>query len=214
MPSEYLRLGSKYGGWWIDCRILSGQPIMIDCGLGEDLSFPTAFLSRFGGRVIGVEPNPRSLAYCDKYVSDSMRILPKAFWSDSGNVLNFHLPRAQEQLPKGADGVSGSILDSHVYAGGGTITVETISFSDVLQQEQIDECDVLKMDIEGAEYEVLNSLCGSGEISRTKQLLVEFHHGVTNYKVSDTYQMISTLASKRFDLIHTEGRNYIFRRNA
>jgi FkbM family methyltransferase len=140
-----------------------------------------------------------------------MYVIPQAFWSESGNTLTFHLPRPQEQLPKGADGVSGSILDSHSYVGDESISVKTVSLAEILKREQRTQCDVLKMDIEGAEYEVLEALCNSGDISLAKQLLVEFHHGVTTYCMADTERLVSILGDKKFKLIHTEGRNYIFR---
>ena len=191
--------------------MLSADPLLIDCGLGEDISFPVSFLARFGGRVAGVEPNPRSLEYCKNILPKGMYVIPQAFWSESGNTLTFHLPRPQEQLPKGADGVSGSILDSHSYVGDESISVKTVSLAEILKREQRTQCDVLKMDIEGAEYEVLEALCNSGDISLAKQLLVEFHHGVTTYCMADTERLVSILGDKKFKLIHTEGRNYIFR---
>lgn len=211
LPRGYLRLGSRYGGWWLDQRILSPTPLLIDCGLGEDISFPVSFLQRFGGSVVGVEPNPRSLEYCKHAAPEQMRIIPRAFWIDSGSTLTFHLPRPQAQLPKGADGVSGSILDSHAYVGDDSISTQTISLAEILKQEQRDACDVLKMDIEGAEYEVLEALCNSKEIALAKQLLVEFHHGATNYAQADTDRIVSMLKARDFSLVHTEGRNYIFR---
>ena len=59
LPHGYERLGTRYGGWWLDTRRVGAQPLLIDCGLGEDISFPAAFLRRFAGaRVIGVDPNP------------------------------------------------------------------------------------------------------------------------------------------------------------
>lgn len=213
LPGGYTRLGTRHGGWWLDRRLLSAAPLLIDCGLGEDISFPTAFLAKFGGKVVGVEPNPRSLEYCRRVMPQGMRIIPQAFWSEPGITLTFHLPRPQNQLPEGADGVSGSILDSHDYVGEEEISVATTSFAEILRQEQRTECDVLKMDIEGAEYEVLKSLCDSGDIARAKQLLFEFHHGVTAYSMADTEATVAMLEAKNFRLVHTEGRNYFFRRN-
>ena len=191
-------------------RLLTSTPLLIDCGLGEDISFPTAFLAQFGGKVVGVEPNPRSLEYCSKATPQGMRIIPQAFWSEPGITLTFHLPRPQDQLPKGADGVSGSVLDSHDYVGEEEISVLTTSLTEILNQEQLAECDVLKLDIEGAEYEVLKSLCSSGNVAHVKQILVEFHHGVTSYSMADTERTVAMLEASNFRLAHTEGRNYIF----
>ena len=61
LPRGYRRLGTRYGGWWVDTRAVGKNPLVIDCGLGEDISFPLAFLAKCGGTVIGIEPNPKSL---------------------------------------------------------------------------------------------------------------------------------------------------------
>lgn len=96
--------------------------------------------------------------------------------------------------------------------GDESISVNTISFTEILKQERSEECDVLKLDVEGAEYPVLEALCNNGDIALAKQLLVEFHHDVTTYSMADTERIVALLGSKNFKLVHTEGRNYIFRR--
>jgi FkbM family methyltransferase len=212
LPRGYRRLGTRYGGWWVDTTRLGKAPLLIDCGLGEDISFPLAFLQAFGGKVIGVEPNPRSLKYCEERIRGDMRVIPKAFWSESGKNLEFFLPRAQQDLPKGADGVSGSLDGSHEYAGGSRLEVETTSLAEILQQCARAQCDVLKMDIEGAEYGVLEQLCRSGEIRNASQVLIEFHHKVTGHSLEDTRRAVEQLQRSGFQLVHTEDRNYIFRR--
>jgi FkbM family methyltransferase len=216
LPRGYERLGTRYGGWWLDTTLVGPQPLLIDCGLGEDISFPTAFLQRFpGARVIGVDPNPRSLAYCRSHCPAGMDILPKAFWTTAGENVVFHLPRAQEHLPKGADGVSGSLEASHEYVDGGErIETQTVDLDTLLAHASRTECDVLKLDIEGAEYDLLAALIDSGRIRAARQVLVEFHHGVTRHVLDDTHRTVVKLAAAGFPLVHIEGRNYIFRRDA
>lgn len=214
LPRGFRRLGTRYGGWWIDVTAIGDSPLLIDCGLGADISFPVAFLEHFGGRVIGVDPNPKSLAYCRQRCPPGMEIRANAFWKVAGESLTFHLPRPKEQLPKGADGVSGSLLDSHEYvAGGDAITVTTTSLAELLADAGRHECDVLKLDIEGAEYEVFAALCRTGEILRARQILVEFHHRVTDHSIEQTLATAKSIEHAGFRLIHVEGRNYIFRRH-
>lgn len=216
LPRGYERLGTRYGGWWLDTRLVGPHALLIDCGLGEDISFPTAFLRRFAAaRVIGVDPNPRSLAYCRAHCPPGMEILANALWTRGGETIAFHLPRAQEHLPQGADGVSGSLEASHEYVAGGTrIETQTVDLGDLLARAGRSECDVLKLDIEGAEYALLDALVASGGIRAARQLLVEFHHGVTRHGADDTRQIVGRLAAAGYRLVHTEGRNYIFRRDA
>lgn len=215
LPRGYERLGTRYGGWWLDTRLVGSRPLLIDCGLGEDISFPVAFLQRFAdARVIGVDPNPRSLAYCRAHCPSGMEILAKALWTTAGETLAFHLPRSQEHLPKGADGVSGSLDSSHEYvAGGERIEAQSIDLDGLLAHAGRTECDVLKLDVEGAEYALLEALIGSGRIDAARQVLVEFHHGATRHTLDDTLRIVGRLAAAGHQLMHTEGRNYIFRRN-
>ena len=214
LPRGYARLGTRYGGWWIDTRAIGPQPLLIDCGLGVDISFPAAFLQRFAGAsVIGVDPNPRSLAYCRAHCPPGMEILDAAFWTSHGEPVVFHLPRAQDQLPKGADGVSGSLDASHEYvAGGERIETRTVDLDHLLERAGRSECAVLKLDIEGAEYALLDALTANGRIRAARQVLIEFHHRVTRHTLEDTQGAVAKLAAAGFRLVHTEGRNYIFRR--
>ena len=214
LPRGYVRLGTRYGGWWIDTKIIGHRALLIDAGLGEDISFTAAFLARFSGSsAIGIEPNPRSLAYCHAQPLSGLEIRERALWTRAGETLTFHLPRPQQALPKGADGVSGSLFDTHDYVeGGDTLNVTTTDLASILAEAGHSECDVLKLDIEGAEYEVLSQLCLSGEIRRARQVLIEFHHGVTHYSAADTHAAAERICDCGFRLVHTEGRNFIFRR--
>src|SRR6266508_6196347 len=99
LPRGYARLGTKYGGWWIDGDAIGANPLMIDCGLGRDISFPVAFLARFGGTVVGIDPNPESLDYCRALSPAGMQVWDKAFWKSAGESQTFFLPRSKETLP-------------------------------------------------------------------------------------------------------------------
>ena len=213
LPQGFERLGTRYGGWWIYAPAVGGNPLLIDCGLGKDISFPAAFLARFGGRVVGVDPNPAALEYSRAHCPSGMEVRAAAFWADAGRELTFHLPRPLAELPEDADGVSGSLLSSHSYAGKYTLAVQTTSLSELLEQAGRDECDVLKLDIEGAEYEVLDAQCANGEIRRARQVLVEFHHHCTDRTLEDTRGCIARLETSGFTLQYTEDRNCVFLRN-
>jgi FkbM family methyltransferase len=214
LPAGYIRLGTKYGGWWFDRKLVRADPLVVDCGLGQDISFDAAFLSRFGGTVIGIDPNPESLAWCRAHCPPGMQVLDRAFWTSPGQTLAFHLPRPREQLPGGADGVSGSLISSHAYvAGGASLPVTTVDLAQVLADAGRSDCDILKLDIEGAEYEVLPDLARRGLLAKCRQLLVEFHHGATGYGRAQTEEVVAAVLAASFRLAHVEGRNYIFRRD-
>ena len=213
LPKGYERLGTRYGGWWLDTSRIGVAPLLIDCGLGKDISFPAAFQRRFAlARTIGIDPNPHALAYCREHCPPGMEILDRAFWTTSGETVVFNLPRPPEQLPKGADGVSGSLDPSHEYVDGGErIETTTVNLEHLLAIAGRDRCDVLKLDVEGAEYDLLEALVVNGQIRRAPQLLVEFHHGVTRRTLADTRRIVEILEAAGQSLVHVEGRNYVFR---
>ena len=214
LPEGYIRLGTRYGGWWLNRRVVRPDPLLVDCGLGRDISFDAAFLSRFGGTVIGIDPNPASLAWCREHCPPGMHLLDRAFWSKAGLTMTFHLPRPPAQLPRGADGVSGSLLESHAYvAGGEAREVTTIDLEEALGAARRADCDVLKLDIEGAEFDVLTDLAQSGSLGRCGQLLVEFHDGITGHDRAETERVVQAVRGAGFRLIHVESRNHIFCRS-
>ncbi len=214
LPGGYVRLGSRYGGWWLDRGIVGADPLMVDCGLGQDISFDAAFLSRFAGAVFGIDPNPQSLAWCRTHCPPGMHLLERAFWTSAGRTLTFHLPREIVELPRGADGISGSLIGSHEYvSGGASRSVTTTDLAELLAQARRAECDVLKLDIEGAEYEVLADLAARGLLAKCRQVLVEFHHRVTHHTQQETDRVVAAVLAAGFRLVHVEGRNYSFRRS-
>lgn len=214
LPAGYVRLGTRYGGWWLDRNLVRADPLLVDCGLGQDISFDASFVSRFGGTVIGIDPNPASLAWCRQHCPPGMQLRDRAFWTRAGATLEFHLPRPKEALPKGADGVSGSLLASHEYvAGGRSRQVTSTDLEEVLAGAGREDCDVLKLDIEGAEYAVLADLAERGLLGRCRQLLVEFHHGVTAHDLAQTERLVEAVRAAGFRLAHVEGRNYTFCRS-
>lgn len=212
LPAGFERLGTRYGGWWLFVPAVGKDPLLIDCGLGKDISFTAAFLRRFGGRAIGLDPNPAAIQYSLAHRPDGLEVRQEALWSEAGQQIAFHLPKPLHELPSGADGVSGSVLRSHSYAGETTLGVRTTSLAELLRHARRDECDVLKLDIEGAEYEVTEALCRSGEARRARQLLIEFHHHCTDRTVEDTLDAIRRIEESGFRLCYTEDRNAVFLR--
>ena len=214
LPAGYIRLGTRYGGWWLNRRLVRPDPLLVDCGLGRDISFDVAFLSRFGGTAIGIDPNPASLAWCREHCPPGMHLHDRAFWSKAGLAMTFHLPRPPEQLPRGADGVSGSLLASHSYVGGGEPReVTTTDLDEVLAAARREDCDVLKLDIEGAEFEVLADLAKRGTLARCRQVLAEFHDGITGHDRAETERVVGAVRDAGFTLVYVEGRNHIFCRS-
>jgi hypothetical protein len=64
--TNLLRLGSDYGGWTFEPSTDLQNSAIVSCGLGEDASFDIEFASRFGAKVIIVDPTPRAIRHFDE----------------------------------------------------------------------------------------------------------------------------------------------------
>ena len=71
-----------------------------------------------------------------------------------------------------------------------------------------DRIDILKMDIEGAEYEVIEAL-PKNRVA-INQILIEFHHMYKGIPISKTVDAISTLSNLGFELFNISQRTYEF----
>lgn len=182
-----LRLGSRYGGWYlVDDPSLQGATV-ISAGLGEDASFDLAFAARYGGRVIIIDPTPRAIQHFERLIdringrmvhdsvahydisgvgADQLTLVPKALWSRAETIRLY--------APKDPRHVSHSIVDfqNSYKQDGAFIEVPSVTIAGLMSEHGLAKLPLIKMDIEGAEIEVVASMCSSGTLPL--QLLVEY----------------------------------------
>lgn len=187
MNIEYL--GTDYGGWVIDLDFIKDGDTIIDAGLGEDISFIEDLLRRRNVNVIGVDPTPKSHIYVESKNISSLTLLKKAIAPHGTEKINLYMNANPSH-------VSESYLPDHGSVDQRFHTVECISFKDMIKNYNPV---LVKMDIEGAEYDVLCECIG------VKQICVEFHHHCLKTKsIKDTEKMIKMLKSKNYELIHSK----------
>ena len=153
------------------------KPKIIDCGANIGISI--LYYKRLypEAQIIGFEPDPKifkilqeNLRFCN---NDQVKVINKAVWNEETSI-NF--------LPDEADG--GKITEE------GQLTVKTVRLSDYLSEN----IDFLKMDIEGAEHDVLPSI--SNNLKNVKFLFLEVHLGYnTSMKLEN---ILSLLRSNGF----------------
>ena len=78
------------------------------------------------------------------------------------------------------------------------LEVDCISLKDIFDENQISECDILKIDCEGAEYEILYNLPDS-YFNRIKEIRMEYHNHLNQYKNNGEY-LKSFLANRGFSI--------------
>jgi FkbM family methyltransferase len=146
-----------------------GASTIIDCGANIGLA-SAYFLARYpDAQVIALEPDPINFALCSRNLEpfgDRVRLLPKALWADNCRML----------LAGGHQGTWASQVQPDT--GRASDAIEGVDMPTLLTEYGLDRVDILKMDIEGAEVDVLSStdLCWLERI-RTFQIESKLEKG-------------------------------------
>lgn len=138
--------------------------VFLDVG-GHTGESVTAALDRRWGfdRIWTFEPTRRCVEVLERIADDRLTVVPAGWWSEDTEMV-IHDP-----------GTLHASIDAAASRAG---EVERCSFLDAARwmSENIDPDDVvwLKLNIEGAEVEVLDRLLTSGEIDKVRHLVVHF----------------------------------------
>jgi FkbM family methyltransferase len=142
----------------------SDRPFIIDCGANMGLSvlyfketYPTS-------RVLAFEPERTVFSYLKKNVENlrlqDVELMNKAVWSKNEKLLFNN---------EGADASRLASLETNGEGFGTTYEVEAVRLSEFIDRE----VDLLKIDIEGAEGEVIREI--EPRLGLVKHIFIEYH---------------------------------------
>lgn len=159
--------GQANAGFFVCPELVPENAVVYSIGTGMDISFDQAMLEKHRCEVFAFDPTPKSIDWV------SRQELPKGF-----NFTALGIGDKNETavffLPENDDYVSGSIVGNTNVDQSKRIEVELRTLRTLAEEKGHKHIDVLKMDIEGSEYEVIPDILASG--ITFGQLQVEFHH--------------------------------------
>jgi hypothetical protein len=112
-------------------------------------------------------------------------------------------------LPNNDNYVSGSIFENQEN-NKNKIIVNVKRLQTIMQMLKHERIDILKLDIEGAEYKAIDDILQSNiDIS---QILMEIHHRFDNFNVSDTINLFNKLNTAGYKIFYISptGEEYSF----
>lgn len=177
--------GNNYGGFYIYPKKVNEASIIYSIGIGEDISFDTHLIEKFNCSVYGFDPTPRAVDFSKKISSNKFIFNPIGVANTSGDKYFF--------LPKNTSHVSGSLLDTKIVSNENKILLKFKTLSDIMKSFGHTYIDILKIDIEGYEYSLIDNLVNSK--IRINQLLIEFHPDIITNGKSLTKDAINKLNS-------------------
>ncbi|MGI9175523.1 MAG: FkbM family methyltransferase [Rhodothermales bacterium] len=196
------RHGSDYGGWAVVPEKLSEKSVVYAFGVGTDVSFDLSLIRRYGLTVHAFDPTPRSVAWIEG------QELPERFVFHGLGVAGYD-GAATFHAPAHPDYVSYTAL-SRSGADVAAVEAPVRRLGTLMGELGHTHIDLLKMDIEGSEYEVIEDLLR--ERLDVRQLLVEFHHRFEAVDVRQTKEAIAALGQSGYRIFHVSpsGEEYAF----
>lgn len=199
--AHLLEFGNRQTGcsWFFCPDGLDQNSIMYGGGVGRDVTFEHALVKHFGCNVVLFDPSPTG--------AETMA-LPE------NRIPQFHF------CPVGLSGRNGTLRfapppdlkeGSWFTAGDNQATIEVpcVDLGTLMKQNGHRRIDLLKIDIEGAEYDVLEHVLA--QKLPVKQVLVEFHHNIIPgipRRRSISYML--RLAAAGYKLLKQDGENHTF----
>ena len=202
--TQLRRFKEKHGkgteGYYISPDKITRASVVYSFGVGHDISFDLSLIRKFGLQVYAFDPTPNVAEWIRK------QNLPEQFHFFDYGIANCDgVMKLFPRKPKGACWtLSGEVTASNA------VEVKVYRLKTILNMLGHQKIDILKMDIEGAEYAVIDDLVASG--ITTEQILVEFHHRFKNIGKRKTARAIKLLNGKDFRIfdISLHGEEYSF----
>jgi FkbM family methyltransferase len=227
--------GTNYGGWWLPDNLeLDANSLIISAGVGEDISFDLAIQSKTGCNVELIDPTERAVKHFEEIVA---YYRSKDFSSLTGSIqkdYELHISPLNPDFEKihmncvglwsedttlkfykqvNPNYVSQTLIHNMYGANYSLVLVKRLK--NFLLEKDYDpkKIDVLKLDIEGAEMEVLQTLLDD-EIY-PKVLCIEFDYYLKGLDINGTLtkRLIKELASKGYKALHNANWNITFCRD-
>lgn len=199
---EHVTLGTEYGESCVSLRGLGSASVAYSFGVGEDVSFDLGLIQRTGLVVHAFDPTPRSIAWVAR------QKLPPQFVMH-GVGLAAYDGVARFRPPENPTHVSHTLLERE-RTDHAAIEVPVKRVETLMRELGHRRVDVLKMDIEGAEYDVIEDIIASSVV--VDQMLIEFHHQLPGVPVSRTLQAVERVRGGGYGIFHVSdsGRHFSF----
>ncbi len=204
------RLGSKYGGWIVPAKLLDGDSICYLAGAGLDISFDEALARTYGCKACVLDPTPAAADFVwhrieaikaeEPAVAARLNFIAVGIW-DTDTELKFYKPKDDTHISHSLVNLQGT---------SDYIMVPVRTLRTHMQQFGHHRIDLLKLDIEGAEYAVIQNLLENAIDVRC--ICVEFdeYHSPQDARfLQRIQQTINALVSAGYSVVAVEKNGHL-----
>lgn len=190
------RVGGDYGSWTVPTGIDETWNCLT-VGVGEEAALDIALADR-GCRVVAVDPTPRAVEYIEPLVESrpTLTFVPVALWTED-TELEFFPPANPEHVSFSATDRQGVSAEP--------LIVPARSLETLCSDAGFATLDFLKLDIEGAEYPVLESI--DLKAAGVRVLCVEFHN---DHGLRAMYRAIRRVERQGYNVVNVRNTDVTF----
>ena len=225
------KLGTVYGGWIVPTEMeLDENSIIYSGGVGEDMSFDILLQNKYNCNIMLIDPTERAINHykeVQEYYNNNKMFtgnIQKDYYNHISNKKNIipnfnkftYLPiglwKEETELKfykqNNKDYVSQSLVENMF--GNNYDIIQVNSIKNIMLQYNHNQIDLLKLDIEGAEIEVLNKMLD--DKIYPKYLLIEFDLLLKNKDLENkTKKLINRLIlNETYKILKNDNLNITF----
>ena len=190
VPVETVNPGDQ--AWYHAADSVHSGDIVYSLGLATNIEFDLNLIAKYGAEVHGFDPTPESVDWIrQQTLPPHFHHHPIAIGGHDGEMI-FELPKAGGECARG--------VGPRSKPNGRTITVPSKKLTSIAEELGHKRIALLKMDVEGSEYAILNDILESD--LQIHQILVEFHHRFGGLNLAMTKAAVRKLRSGGYKLIH------------
>lgn len=195
------KLGGQQG-WSVIPKLIHSESVVYSFGVGNNVGWDLEMIDQFGVHVHAFDPTPESVAWV------AQQQLPQEFhFHDYGiaafdGVMNFYPPKKPGRINYSQDKRKFNHSDQPLVPG------QVCRLSTILRRLGHSRIDVLKIDVEGTEFDCLPEILSSGiEIG---QLLVEVHYHFPSRSFSEGAHLLKQVQATGFQCFDISPRGLEF----
>ena len=224
------KLGTEYGGWIIPTNIkLDEHSIVYSAGVGEDISFDLLLSNKYNSNIILIDPTEKANKHFRETIDYYKNKKPftgniqKDYYEKISNIqpnlekfvylyigLWNKLDKLKFYKQHNRDYVSQSLIDGMFGNDYDVVIVDTIK--NIMEKLNHQHIDLLKLDIEGAEINVLDKMFNDNIFPR--YICVEFDLLLKNKDYSGLTQKLITKIVNQYNykILINDNLNITFER--
>jgi FkbM family methyltransferase len=197
------RLGDEYGGWTIcvpKTYPLNGT-IVYSVGVGRNIKWDEAMIAAYGTQHHGFDPTPTAIDYFQKRS-------PPAGYVFHKYGLGVVDGKVDVQRPIGNNDSFTVLKDGAEAKPDAVTTIDVLKLESMLKMLGHKEIEILKADIEGAEFDVIADWAARNYRPPAQQILIEFHDRFFSNGRAKLRKAVQDMKSIGFVLVHKQ-KNWV-----